>query len=136
WRIWVQRLPLATRDHALPNLFDPTYLRDHRNRVWPAASELWTQLSSRAAFSYLLPLVLGALVVGLLLRRRAAFFTAAWLLLSFAGLVLIYWISRNPLTSHLYNTSDRTIDSLVFGAALLVPVLLAFDRETESSELC
>jgi len=135
WRIWVQAHHLPTRDYALSNLFDPTYLWDHRNRVWPAASELWTQLSSRAAFSYLVPLVLGALLVGLLLRRRAAFFAAAWLLLSFAGLLLIYWISRNPLTSHLYNTSDRTIDSLVFGAALLVPVLLAFEREPEPGEL-
>ena len=30
-------------------------------------------------------------------------------LLSFAGLVAIYWISTNPLTNHLYNSSDRTI---------------------------
>jgi hypothetical protein len=44
--------------------------------------------------------------------------------LSFAGLVAIYAISRNPITSHLYNSSDRTIDALVIGSALLVPVLL------------
>jgi hypothetical protein len=62
-------------------------------------------------------------------------FAATWLVLSFAGLLLIYWISRNPLTSHLYNTSDRTIDSLVFGAALLVPVLFGVEREPEPGQL-
>ena len=45
-------------------------------------------------------------------------------LFSFAGLVAIYWISTNPIASHLTDSSDRTIDSLVFGGALLVPVLL------------
>jgi hypothetical protein len=68
-------------------------------------------------------------------RSRAAVFAATWLVLSFAGLLLIYWISRNPLTRHLDNTSDRTIDSLVFGSALLVPVLLAVEREPEPGEL-
>ena len=41
-----------------------------------------------------------------------ALFAAAWFALSFAGLVAIYWISTNPLTNHLYNSSDRTIDAL------------------------
>jgi hypothetical protein len=135
WRIWVQAHHLPTRDYALSNLFHPAYLWDHRSRVRPAAGELWTQLGRHDAFGYLWLLVLGAVVVGLLLRQRAAFFAAAWLVLSFVGLLLIYWISRNPLTSHLYNTSDRTIDSLVFGAALLVPVLLAVQREPEPGEL-
>jgi hypothetical protein len=75
-------------------------------------------------------------VLGLLLHRsRAAVFAAAWLGLSFGGLLLIYWISRTPLTSHLYNTSDRTIDSLVFAGALLVPVLVAVERDPEPGEL-
>jgi hypothetical protein len=136
WRIWVQAHHLQTRDYALSNLVDPAYLWRTRGRVGPAASELWTQLWRLDSFSLLVLLAAAGLAGGLLLRRsRAAVFAATWFVLSYAGLLLIYWISRNPLTSHLDNTSDRTIDSLVFGSALLVPVLLAFEREPEAGEL-
>jgi len=136
WRIWVQAHHLQTRDYALSNLVDPTYLWRTRGRVGPAASELWTQLWRLDSFSLLVVLAAAGLAGGLLLlRSRAAVFAATWFVLSFVGLLLIYWISRNPLTSHLDNTSDRTIDSLVFGSALLVPVLLAFEREPEAGEL-
>jgi hypothetical protein len=136
WRIWVQAHHLQTRDYALSNLVDPTYLWRTRGRVGPAASELWTQLWRLDSFSLVVVLAAAGLGLGLLLHRsRVAVFAATWLVLSFAGLLLIYWISRNPLTSHLDNTSDRTIDSLVFGSALLVPVLLAVEREAEPGEL-
>jgi hypothetical protein len=136
WRIWVQAHHLPTRDYALSNLLDPAYLWQHRGRVGPSATELWAQVWRLDSFSLVVVLVAAGLGVGLfLLRSREAVFAATWLVLSFAGLLLIYWISRNPLTSHLYNTSDRTIDSLVFGAALLVPVLLAVEREPEPGQL-
>ena len=73
-----------------------------------------------------MPLVIVGLAGALLLRRfRPAAFAGVWLLLSFAGLVAIYWISTNPVGSHLSDSSDRTIDTLVIGGALLVPVLLS-----------
>ena len=72
----------------------------------------------------------------LLLRRwRVVLFGAGWAVLSFAGLLAIYWISINPLEHNLFNTSDRTIDTLVIGTAMLVPVLLAPEREPETVEL-
>jgi hypothetical protein len=126
WRIWVQAHHLPTRDYALSNLFDPSYLWHHRSRVGPSAHELLTQIWASGSWSYIVPLVLLGLAAAPLMRRtRVAAFGAAWLVLSFAGLVAIYWISRNPLSSHLFNSSDRTIDSLVIGGALLVPVLLS-----------
>ena len=57
-------------------------------------------------------------------RTHSALTVLAIVLISFAGLVAIYVISKNPITNHLYNSSDRTIDALVIGSALLVPVLL------------
>ena len=82
-----------------------------------------------------MPLVLVGFAGALLLRRfRIAAFGAAWLLLSFGGLLAIYWISTNPLKSHLTDSADRTVDSLVFGGALLVPLLLALERESEPGE--
>jgi hypothetical protein len=81
------------------------------------------------------PLVLVGFAGALVLRRfRVAAFGAAWLVLSFAGLVAVYWISTNPIKSHLTDSADRTVNSLVFGGALLVPLLLAFERESEPGE--
>jgi hypothetical protein len=56
-------------------------------------------------------------------RRRQAAFAALWTALSFGGLVVVYWISRNPVTDHLYNSSYRTVASIVVGAAALAPLL-------------
>jgi hypothetical protein len=57
-------------------------------------------------------------------RWRLAIFSTVWLGLSFVGLVLINWISTNPLTYHLYGSSYRTIDAIVIGGAGLVPLLI------------
>jgi hypothetical protein len=125
WRIWVQVNHARIAEYSLANLFSPGYLRAHSDRVWPSAHELLTQIVRQVSWSYVVAFLVAGLLAAVFLRRfLLAGFAIAWLLLSFAGLVAIYWISTNPLTDHLYNSSDRTIDSLVIGGALLVPVLL------------
>ena len=64
-----------------------------------------------------------------LLRRRyaVASFGGLWLAFSFAGLLLVYWISELELEPDLFNTSYRTIATPVLGAALLVPQLVGRD---------
>jgi hypothetical protein len=61
-------------------------------------------------------------------------FAAAWLVLAYSGLLVVYWISTNPVTSNLYNSSNRTVDSLVVAGALLTPVLLAPASAAERAE--
>ncbi len=76
-----------------------------------------------------MPLIALAFAATALLRRfRLWLFGSAWLVLSFAALVAIYWVSRNPVADNLFNSSDRTIDSLMLTGALLVPVILAPDE--------
>jgi hypothetical protein len=136
WRIWILVHHVKIAEYSISDVFNPSYLYDHRGRVAPSAHELWHQLWRLESFSFVVPLVLVGFAGALLLRRfRVAAFGAAWLLLSFGGLLAIYWISTNPLKSHLTDSADRTVDSLVFGGALLVPLLLAFEREPESGEL-
>ena len=136
WRLWIWIHHVKIAEYSIADLLDPRYLYEHRGRAGPSAHELWHQLWRLESFSFVLPLVLCGFAGALVLRRfRIAAFGAAWLLLSFAGLVAIYWISTNPIKSHLTDSADRTIDSLVFGGALLVPLLLAFEREPEPGEL-
>jgi hypothetical protein len=126
WRIWIWAHNVKIAEYSIGDLFKPSYLYDHRSRVGPSASELWKQLWRLEAWSFLVPLILLGLTGAVVLRRfRPMLFGAVWLLLSFAGLLAIYWISTNPISSHLFNSSDRTIDSMVIGGALLVPVLLS-----------
>jgi hypothetical protein len=130
WRIWIWAHHVKIAEYSLSHLYSPTYLYDHRDRVAPSAHELWFQLWRLESFSFVVPLILLGIAGALFLRRlRLALFGAAWLVLSFGGLLAIYWISTNTIASHLADSADRTIDSLVFGGLLLVPVLLALERE-------
>jgi hypothetical protein len=123
-------------EYSLGDLFDVGYLSDRSDRVWPSARELLAQILQVGSWSYLLVLIVVGFAGALLLRRfRPVLFGLLWLALSFGGLVTIYWISTNPVSSNLFNSSYRTIVTLVIGAAMLVPVLLAPEREPEPGEL-
>jgi hypothetical protein len=135
WRIWIQVNHIQIEEYSISNAFDPGYLSDHANRVGPSARELVVQLGRPASFSYVCILALVGIAGALVLRRlRLALFAASWLVLSFAGLLMIYWISTNPLSGNLFNSSYRTIVSLVLGGALLAPVLLGVEGEPEPRE--
>ena len=130
WGVWISTHHVKARNYSLSNLLSPSYLQAHDDRVWPVVRELIFQIRATPTWSWLVVFALVGLAGAFVLRHlRLAAFTTVWLLLSFAGLVAIYWISSEPLTNHLYNSSDRTIDTLVIGAALLVPVLLYPDSE-------
>jgi hypothetical protein len=130
WRLWLQINHVKIAEYSISNLFNPWYLTRHADRVWPNIHELWFQISVTRSWSYLVALGLVALAgAALLSRYRLALFGTLWLLLSFAALVAIYWISTNPVENHLFNSSDRTIDSLVITAGLLAPVLLFRERD-------
>ena len=63
-------------------------------------------------------------MTAVLARRYAlAGFAALWAVLAFAGLVLIYWISVIPIDLALVWSGDRTIVTLVVGAASLSALL-------------
>jgi len=136
WRIWIWVHHVKIAEYSIADLFSPSYLYAHRERVGPSAHELWHQIWRLESFSFVVPLIFVGFAGAVVLRRfRIAAFGAAWLVLSFAGLLAIYWISTNPIKSHLTDSADRTIDSLVFGGVLLVPLLLAVKREPEPREL-
>jgi hypothetical protein len=126
WRIWIATHRVKISEYSISNAFDPGFLRARWSRVGPSAHELLTQIVRVQAWGYLVALALVGVAGAFVVRapRRGAF-VSLWLLLSFAGMVVIYWISTNPVTNNLYNSSNRTVDAIVVGAAAAVPALLA-----------
>ena len=125
WRLYVVVRDLHPQDYRLSDLLDPSYLADASDRLRPAATELIDEMTITGNWGLLLPLAGCALLTALLRGRYdVAVFGTAWLALSFGGLLLIYWINRLELGDDLFNTSYRTIATLLIGAGLLVPPLV------------
>ena len=125
WHVWLLAHGVTTTTFGLSHLLRPSYLTSHWYRVESAQQQLLDQILLQSSWSHLPLLLLTGLALALLLRRfTLAAFGAGWLLLSFAGLLCVYWASPLPLENNLYNSADRTIDTLVIGGALLVPVLI------------
>jgi len=125
WRVYGAAYDLPTADYDLRNIFDPVYLWDHADRVRPVVTELVSEITADGRWG-LLSFACGlALVSGLFAARRVVgVFATAWAVLAFGGLVLTYWVSVLPLTNDLFNSSYRTVASLVIGVTCLVPMLV------------
>ena len=125
WRLNVELRGLELVEYDFANLASGDYLSDRADRVRPAASGLWDQIAS-GSWGLLVALVAAALVSALLARRYSlAAFASFWVAGSFAGLLLVYWISVIPIDLALRWSADRTVVSIVVGAAALAPLLIA-----------
>jgi hypothetical protein len=123
WRIFVAVHHLKNPEYSFGDAVNPAYLSDHSDRVSPAIAGVWHQVWS-SGWALLVPLALIAFAGALLARRwRLAGFAAAWALLSFGGIVLVFWISVVPVELTLKWAAYRTVASLVIGAAALAPLL-------------
>jgi hypothetical protein len=134
WRVYTQVRGLGTSDYDLADAFDPVYLAEHADRVWPVTTELIDELTETGRWGFVAPATVAALVAAYLARRwRIATFAALWLGLAFGGLVLTYWITKLPLESDLSNSSYRTIVSILLGGLVLIPLLVGRSIEDERS---
>jgi hypothetical protein len=123
WRIFVAVHGLRNPEYSFGDALSPTYLSDHSDRAAPAFWGVWHQVGS-SGWGLLVPFALVAFAAALLaMRWRLAAFAAAWALLSFAGIVLVFWISVVPIELTLKWAAYRTVASLVIGAAALAPLL-------------
>jgi hypothetical protein len=130
WRIYCSAYGLSTPDYDLKHVGDLGYLRAHRDRVRPIVDELWRQLDMHQKWGLLTWVILLAIAAALAAGRwLLVTFAGIWLALSSLGLVVLYWASTLPVTSHLTETSYRTIVSLLVGGAAVTP-LLVFPRDT------
>jgi hypothetical protein len=129
WHIWLLAHSVNATTFNLSHLLHPHYLTTHWFRVVSAQHQLFAhiQLASNTSRLSLVAAVgfACALAVG---SFRVTAFGAAWLALSFGGLLCVYWASSQPLYPDLNYSADRTIDTLLVGGVLLVPVLLGATR--------
>jgi hypothetical protein len=125
WRIFVAAHHLKNPEYSLGDALSPSYLSDRSERVRPAVEGVWHQVWS-SGWGLLVPVAIAGLVAALLARRyRLAGFAGAWAVLSFGGIVLVFWISVIPIELTLKWAAYRTVASLVIGAAALAPLLAA-----------
>jgi hypothetical protein len=123
WRIFTAVHHLKNPEYSLGNAVNPSYLYDQADRLGAALRSIVGH-----AFSFdwglLVPLGLAAIVVALLSgQKRLGVFATLWTLLSFAGIVLVFWISVVPVELTLRWAAYRTVASLVIGLAALAPLL-------------
>jgi len=138
WRLFVAIEDLPLVEYRFRNAFSPGYLSDNSDRVEPAVRGLGGEIFS-LDWGLLAAFFAAALVAGLLARRYAlAAFAALWTALAFLGLVLVYWISTIPIELALVWSGDRTIVTIVVGAAALAALLageaLAAGKRAEDVE--
>jgi hypothetical protein len=123
WRLFVAIEDLPIVEYSFGNAFSPGYLSDNSDRVEPAVRGLGGEIFSWD-WGLLVPLVAASLVASVLARRYALVgFAALWTALAFLGLVLVYWISTIPIELALVWSGDRTIVTIVVGAAALSALL-------------
>jgi hypothetical protein len=123
WRIFVAVHHLQNQEYSLGDALSPSYLADRSERLRPAVSGVWHQVWA-SGWSWLVPFALLSLAAALLARKwRLSAFAVVWAVLSFWGIVLVFWISVVPIQLTLLWAAYRTVASLVIGAAALAPLL-------------
>jgi hypothetical protein len=124
WQIWVAVNDVPTVTIPVGKGFDPVFLADHADRIWPAVSAIGAELGDPSRWHYLLPLAVALCVVSIgagAERRLAIFYLAAGAVIFAAVVIWGYVINTIPIDSLIETTVSRTVDAvmLVAVAALL-----------------
>ncbi len=134
WRLFVALEDLPLVEYSFRNAVSPGYLADHSDRVRPALEGLLDEIFT-LDWGLLVPFFVAAVVTAALARRNALVgFALLWAALAFAGLVLVYWISVIPIELALVWSADRTVVTLVVGAAALGALLAGESASREGAE--
>lgn len=125
WRVYAAVYDLENPEYSLRDALDPVYLADRAERLGPTLESVAGHAFS-LDWGLLAPLALAAIAAAFLAgRARLGAFAAAWTALSFAGIVLVFWISVVPVELTLRWAAYRLVAPLVIGAAALAPLLAA-----------
>jgi hypothetical protein len=128
WRLYLgdHGLSASPQDYKVSNLLHPEYLAHRAGRITYSAHQVLDVMFSTHRWLVVLPLALFAIVAVARRTPLLAAGAAVWLLLSFAGLVLVYWIGNFGmfLRDEVLFTAHRVSATIVIVAAAMTPILL------------
>src|SRR5439155_26755459 len=129
WHVWLLAHDVTATTFNLSHLLHPDYLTSHWFRVVSAQHQLFAHIQLASNTSRLsLVAAVGFACAPALGSFRLTAFGAAWLVLSFGGLLCVYWASSQPPQPDLNYSAHPTTDTLLVGGVLLVPVLIGTAR--------
>jgi hypothetical protein len=133
WRIWVALNDIPSVTIPVAKGFDPVFLADHADRIWPAVSAMGSELGDPSRWHYLLALALAICLASLgarTQRRLAAFYLAAGVVVFTTVVIWGYMINTIPIDSLIDTTVSRTVDTVMLVA---IAALLQLSARTDRS---
>jgi hypothetical protein len=137
WKVWLSSHGLRTSsgDYQLSSALHPLYMAHRIGRVPYSSHEILRVMFSTHRWLVVLPLALLAILAAARRLPVLAAGSAAWLLLAFAGLILVYWAGTFGFTlrDELESSGHRVSSTIVIVAGAMVPLILhlACERKRE-----
>lgn len=138
WRLWLGQhgLPTSAHDYHLSTLLHPIYMARRAGRVPYSVHEILSVMFSPYRWLVILPLALFAIVAALPRAPLLAAASGTWLLLAFAGLIVVYWAGTfEPfsLRDELQTSAHRVASTIVVVAGVIVPLVVGSTLEPEGA---
>ena len=127
WKLWLAThdAPLWSELYDFGDLFRPGYLLDRVDRLGYALEHMARSVLSPDLWLLAIPVVAVAVVLAAPRNPRLAALAAGWILIAFAGLASVYWISPLPVEFYVDTSAQRVLISIVVASVALTPLLLA-----------
>jgi hypothetical protein len=137
WHLWLSRhgLPTAAAEYDWHELFHPHYLDRKLWRLTYALESMERWILAGDTWLLVPPLVVAALLLVALTHRTLALVVAGWLIASFFGISVVFWIGRPDVGWYVGYAANRIMTTLPIVACTAVPLLLglAIERRGHSS---
>jgi hypothetical protein len=135
WRLWLDRhhFPSTSSDYHVTDMLDPAYMAQRVDRISYSADAILAAVFRPGQWLIVLPLALVAIAFTALRVPKLAIACGAWLVLAFAGLIVVYWAGRFPsitFPNEVQFTAYRIAATVVIVAATVAPAIVALSLES------
>ena len=127
WKLWLAThdAPLWSDLYDFGDLFRPGYLLDRLDRLGYALEHMTRSVLSPDLWLLSIPVVAVAVALAAPRNPRLAGLAASWIVVAFAGLASVYWISPLPVEFYVDTSAQRVLISIVVVSVAMTPLLLA-----------
>jgi hypothetical protein len=127
WRAWLalHHQALTASNYSWLDLLHPIYAADRIHRLGYASRSMVDLLADPGRWSSVLALGLAVLVVLAPTLRELSLVVCAWVVVAFAGLASVYWISWADVHWYVTTSAYRVVGSLPIVVGAMLPLLFA-----------